>query len=230
MISSLRGNWSRSAWPSSTRRESRFESTEAATALPARPTHRPMRPRSRPQSLPQPPAMATAAAATTPILSPSHLLGRRPISSEPSSSRSTPISTWHTTSVMGSSMSSRFARSRSTGVRPPRPGRSRRLPPRGRATRDQLARAWLRPRRLQHVTIRSPILASPANVSGRAPQAAARRDISARPRVISAALALSPNSSPSTPPAASAITFLAAAQSSTPIRSVPIRKICERPC
>ena len=39
-------------------------------------------------------------------------------------------------------------------------------------------------------------------------------------RVISAALALSPSSRPSTPPAASAITFFAAAHSSTPVRSV----------
>ena len=41
----------------------------------------------------------------------------------------------------------------------------------------------------------------------------------ARPRVLMAALALSPSSSPSTTPAASAITFFAAAHSSTPTRS-----------
>ena len=49
--------------------------------------------------------------------------------------------------------------------------------------------AWrLRPWRLQQVTIRSPIPARPANVSGRAPHASPRRAISASPRVISAAL------------------------------------------
>ena len=45
------------------------------------------------------------------------------------------------------------------------------------------------------------------------------RAISARPRVTSAAFALSPSPRPSTPPAASAITFFAAAQSSTPTTS-----------
>ena len=58
--------------------------------------------------------------------------------------------------------------------------------------------------------------ASPANVSGRAPATSARRRISARPRETSAAFALSPSPSPSAPPAASAMTFFAAAQSSTP--------------
>ena len=76
-----------------------------------------------------------------------------------------------------------------------------------------------RPWRDQQVTIRSPMPASPANVSGRAPHASPSRAISARPRVISAALPLSPRPTPSTPPAASAITFLAAAQSSTPVTS-----------
>ena len=40
--------------------------------------------------------------------------------------------------------------------------------------------------------------ARPTNVSGRAPPGLPSRDISARPRVISAAFALSPSSSPST--------------------------------
>ena len=58
--------------------------------------------------------------------------------------------------------------------------------------------------------------ARPAKVSGRAPAASASRLISARPRATSAAFALSPSRRPSAPPAASAITFFAAAQSSTP--------------
>ena len=61
--------------------------------------------------------------------------------------------------------------------------------------------------------------ARPANVSGRAPAASPSRVISARPRAMSDAFALSPSRRPSTPPAASAITFFAAAHSSTPTRS-----------
>ena len=61
--------------------------------------------------------------------------------------------------------------------------------------------------------------ARPKNVSGSAPAASPSRAISASPRVISAAFALSPTSRPSHAPAASAITFFAAAHSSTPIRS-----------
>ena len=100
--------------------------------------------RSRPQSLHSPAMSATAAAATTLILSLNYSSPRTAtISSEPSSSRSTPISTWHTPSVMGSSMSSRFARTQhGCGGQPLHDladlggcllG--------GRATRDQLARA-----------------------------------------------------------------------------------------
>ena len=61
--------------------------------------------------------------------------------------------------------------------------------------------------------------ASPANVPCLPPAASARRAISASPRATSAAFALSPSPSPSAPPAASAITFFAAAQSSTPTMS-----------
>ena len=67
--------------------------------------------------------------------------------------------------------------------------------------------------------MRSPIPASPANVSAARADASPSRAISTSPRVISAAFALSPSPSPSTPPAASAITFFAAAQSSTPTMS-----------
>ena len=67
--------------------------------------------------------------------------------------------------------------------------------------------------------MRSPMPASPANVSGFAPAASANRAISARPRATSAAFALSPSPRPSAPPAASAITFFAAAHSSTPTTS-----------
>ena len=62
--------------------------------------------------------------------------------------------------------------------------------------------------------------ASPAKVSARAPQASPSRVISASPRVMSADFALSPKPKPSTPPAARAITFFAAAQSSTPTTSL----------
>ena len=61
--------------------------------------------------------------------------------------------------------------------------------------------------------------ARPANVSARAPAASPSLAISARPRAMRDAFALSPSDRPSTPPAASAITFFAAAHSSTPTRS-----------
>ena len=57
------------------------------------------------------------------------------------------------------------------------------------------------------------------NVSGRPPSRSPRRVISASPRVISAARALSPKPSPSEMPAAIAITFLTAPPTSTPITS-----------
>ena len=93
-------------------------------------------------------------------------------------------------------------------------------PPRARRrARSARRRGGCGPLGCQHVTIRSPMPASPENVSGSAPSASPSRAISTRPRVTSAAFALSPSPSPSTAPAASAITFFAAAQSSTPIRS-----------
>src|SRR5256885_640830 len=72
---------------------------------------------------------------------------------------------------------------------------------------------------LMQVAIRSPTPARPEKVSGLAPAATPSRVISARPRVTMPALALSPNPSPSTMPAASATTFLSAPHSSTPITS-----------
>ncbi len=75
---------------------------------------------------------------------------------------------------------------------------------------------WLRDSRDPHVAIRSPIPASPANVSGLAPAAIPSRIISASPRVSSPALPLSPKPSPSAAPAAMATTFLSAPASSTP--------------
>ena len=77
----------------------------------------------------------------------------------------------------------------------------------------------LRPAGCQHVTIRSPMPGEPGERLRPRAAASPSRAISASPRVISAAFALSPRPRPSTPPAASAITFFAAAQSSTPTRS-----------
>src|SRR5437762_778863 len=70
------------------------------------------------------------------------------------------------------------------------------------------------------VRIKSPMPASPAKVNGSAPRATPSRVISARPRVISAARVLLPSPNPSRMPAATAITFLSAPPSSTPIASV----------
>src|ERR1051326_4027989 len=70
-----------------------------------------------------------------------------------------------------------------------------------------------------HVRTRSPMPERPARVSRRAPQATARRVISARPRVIRAATVLWPRPRPSQIPAAMAITFLSAPPSSTPATS-----------
>src|SRR5439155_96961 len=81
-------------------------------------------------------------------------------------------------------------------------------------------REWLRDSGPVAVRIRSPIPARPAKVAGSAPRATPSRVISASPRVISAARALCPRPSPSRIPAASAITFLSAPPSSTPIVSV----------
>lgn len=66
---------------------------------------------------------------------------------------------------------------------------------------------------------RSPMPESPANVRGLAPIARPSRAISTRPRVISAARALSPIPSPSEMPAPRAMTFFSAPASSTPTRS-----------
>src|SRR3989454_10582548 len=72
------------------------------------------------------------------------------------------------------------------------------------------------------VRMRSPIPASPANVRGFAPSATPNRVISARPRVITAARVLYPNPKPSRIPAATAMTFLSAPPSSTPMASVVV--------
>src|SRR5215203_5718319 len=65
-----------------------------------------------------------------------------------------------------------------------------------------------------HVNTRSPIPARPAKVAGFAPSATPSRVISASPRVMSAACELKPSPTPSTMPAATAITFLSAPPSS----------------
>ena len=79
--------------------------------------------------------------------------------------------------------------------------------------------------------------ARPAKVSGSAPIASPSRVISARPRVISAARGLCPMPRPSAIPAATAITFLSAPPSSTPItsrllytRNVAVAKTCWAAC
>src|SRR6267378_4653512 len=73
--------------------------------------------------------------------------------------------------------------------------------------------------RLVAVAIRSPMPASPKNVSRRPPIAVPSRAISASPRVSNAAFVLSPNPRPSPTPAAIAITFLSAAANSQPATS-----------
>ena len=139
-----------------------------------------------------------------------------------SSCSGSPSSTAQTPSVIGSSIPNRCASSRSTGavVSP-----STTIPIWRTASSGSVPCAISSPaRRLrpdfdQHVTTRSPMPARPANVPCLPPAASASRAISARPRATSAALALSPSWRPSAPPAASAITFFAAAHSSTPTRS-----------
>ena len=69
------------------------------------------------------------------------------------------------------------------------------------------------------VSTRSPMPARPAKVSGSAPSATPSRVISASPRVMSAARGLWPSPRPSRMPAATAITFLSAPPSSTPMTS-----------
>ena len=75
---------------------------------------------------------------------------------------------------------------------------------------------------LVQVTIKSPMPVSPAKVLTSAPILTPRRFISAMPLVIIAALALSPNPSPSDMPAPRAIMFFKAPPSSTPVTSVPV--------
>jgi hypothetical protein len=65
----------------------------------------------------------------------------------------------------------------------------------------------------------SPSPDKPDKVKGLAPIAIAKADISVNPRVIKAALALSPYPSPSIIPAPKAITFFNAPPNSTPITS-----------
>ena len=69
------------------------------------------------------------------------------------------------------------------------------------------------------VATRSPSPASPANVYGSAPSASPSRVVSARPRVISEAVAFAPRPSPTAMPTARAITFLVAPASSQPTTS-----------
>jgi len=73
-----------------------------------------------------------------------------------------------------------------------------------------------------HVAIRSPTPARPANVTGSAPSASPRREVSASPRVISDALELSPSPSPSAMPTARAMTFLTAPPISVPTTSTAV--------
>ena len=77
------------------------------------------------------------------------------------------------------------------------------------------------------VSTRSPKPARPARVELRPPIATARRVISAKPRVISAAVALCPRPIPSNTPAPMATTFLIEPPISTPIvsRLVYSRKV-----
>src|SRR3546814_4362666 len=65
----------------------------------------------------------------------------------------------------------------------------------------------------EQVSTRSPRPDRPASVSGRAPRATPNRDISAKPRLISAARAFWPRPRPSTTPQAIASTFLTAPRS-----------------
>ena len=60
----------------------------------------------------------------------------------------------------------------------------------------------------EQVATRSPSPASPISVSGLAPSAIASRAVSARPRVITDAVVLSPKPSPTAMPTARPTTFL----------------------
>ncbi len=79
---------------------------------------------------------------------------------------------------------------------------------------------WLRDSGEAHVAIRSPMPASPENVSGFASSARPSRVISARPLVMTVAVVLLPKPMPSAMPTATAMMFLYAPLSSTPMTSV----------
>ena len=72
---------------------------------------------------------------------------------------------------------------------------------------------------LEQVSVRSPSPARPLTVSRAPPRASARRLISARPRVISAARVLAPKPTPWAMPQAMAMTFFTAPPTSTPTGS-----------
>ena len=72
----------------------------------------------------------------------------------------------------------------------------------------------------EHVATRSPSPARPISVIGSAPSFSERRAVSARPRVITEAVVLSPKPSPTAIPTARPMTFLYAPPSSHPITSV----------
>ena len=72
---------------------------------------------------------------------------------------------------------------------------------------------------LVHVAIRSPNPVRPGNVRGSPPIATPSRVISARPRVSTIALVLSPSPNPSAMPAAMATTFFSAPPNSQPVTS-----------
>ena len=79
--------------------------------------------------------------------------------------------------------------------------------------------ARLRERVPVDVSTRSPSPASPASVAGSPPSVTASRVISASPRVTSAARVFSPSPRPSARPVATAMTFLSAPPTSTPMTS-----------
>ena len=79
---------------------------------------------------------------------------------------------------------------------------------------------WLREWGEVQVTIISPMPASPKQVFSCPPAAFISEESSTSARLIIRALALSPQPMPSAMPAASAIIFLAAPHSSTPVISV----------
>ncbi len=121
------------------------------------------------------------------------------------------ISTFH---LRASPTMARVVATPSATMRMPARMSSRRSP---RPMRSPTAR--LRPWRLAQVTMRSPMPARPAKVARFAPRRTPSRPISTEPRVMRAALALSPRPQPSMIPAARATTFFAAPANSTPTTS-----------